>query len=1039
MAADRHLLFGLLALQNGIINQGQLVAAFQAWTLDRSKSLADHLVERGDLDGDDRAVVDALAFRHLQRHGGDFEKSLAAVPALRSTRESLVQLADADITMSIRHIGTASTHADDDANGTASYGVGSVTSDGSRFQVLRPHARGGLGAVFVALDTELHREVALKQILDGQADDPTSRQRFLVEAEITGGLEHPGIVPVYGLGTYGDGRPYYAMRFIRGESLKEAIERFHADAVLQNDPGKRSLELRRLLRRFTDICNAIDYAHSRGVLHRDIKPGNVIVGNHGETLVVDWGLAKATGQADPRADEQTLRPASASGSAETLPGSALGTPAFMSPEQARGDLEHLGPCSDVYSLGATLYCLLTGKPPFAGEVFEVISRVQRGDFPPPRAVDPGVDRALEAVCLTGMMLEPADRYDSPKALAEDLERWMADEAVSAWREPVTRRARRWMRRHRTLVTSAAAVLTFTLAGLAGFATVLAAKNRQLDDKNLELAAKNRQLDDKNLELAGKNRELDSRNLELSRQRQRAERRETLAIDAVRKFRDAVETNPELKNRPGLESLRKALLKEPLAFFGRLRDELQADRDTQPDAVAKLADANYDLARTTEEIGSMPDAIRSYSESIALHDQLGRDGPTAASCQYHLAASHNHIGGLFRATGRPKEAMESYQRSAAIFERMAQDDPSVVLYQDDQAGCYLNMGNLLRALGRPVQAIATYKKGLDMFERLARSHPADAQVQSDLAASHVNIGNVLADMGDRAAALDSCRRALPIHERLVRDHPGAHTLENGLANCLDNIGDNLAALGRPADAMASHRRALEIFEQLAIHHPTVTRFQGDLAVCYNNIGNLNVLTGRLAEATQSFRGAMEVYERLVRDHPSAPNYRSSLGGALNNLAMIEIRQGHLLEAQQRLEQATEHQRAALAALPRHPVYRRFLRNHLSNLARVHRVLNQPAEAARVSREWADLVRGDPADLYNVGCSLALCVPLAQGELKQTLANEAVGMLKSAIAAGWSNAQHTDRDPDLGSLRDRSDYQALVAKLFDRFFPADPFGR
>src|SRR5262249_42675719 len=158
---------------------------------------------------------------------------------------------------------------DADADRTASYAVGMATSDGQRFRVLRPHARGGLGAVFVALDEELHREVALKQILHQHADDPTSRQRFLLEAEITGGLEHPGIVPVYGLGTYRDGRPYYAMRFIKGDSLKEAIEHFHADESLKSDSGRRSLALRKLLRRFIDVCNAIDYAHSRGVLHRD--------------------------------------------------------------------------------------------------------------------------------------------------------------------------------------------------------------------------------------------------------------------------------------------------------------------------------------------------------------------------------------------------------------------------------------------------------------------------------------------------------------------------------------------------------------------------------------------------------------------------------------------------------------------------------------------------------------------------------------------------------------------------------------------------
>src|SRR5262249_43219388 len=149
-------------------------------------------------------------------------------------------------------------------------------------------------------------------------------------------------------------------RFIKGDSPKEAIAHFHRSVEMARgmglrpvptqgrDPGHRSLELRQLLRRFLDVCNAIDYAHSRGVLHRDIKPGNVIVGRHGETLVVDWGLARATGQADPASGERTLLPPSASGSAETLPGSALGTPAYMSPEQAQGHLDRLGPRSDVY-------------------------------------------------------------------------------------------------------------------------------------------------------------------------------------------------------------------------------------------------------------------------------------------------------------------------------------------------------------------------------------------------------------------------------------------------------------------------------------------------------------------------------------------------------------------------------------------------------------------------------------------------------------------------------------------------------------------
>jgi tRNA A-37 threonylcarbamoyl transferase component Bud32/tetratricopeptide (TPR) repeat protein len=306
-----------------------------------------------------------------------------------------------------------------------------------------------LGEVFVAEDAELHRQVALKEIQERHAHDPASRGRFVLEAEITGGLEHPGIVPVYGLGTYADGRPFYVMRFIKGDNLKEAIRRFHEGPLSPEKASDRNLAFRQLLRRFVDVCNAVAYAHNRGVLHRDLKPGNIMLGKYGETLLVDWGVAKPLGHADT--DEVTdtlpLQPSSGSSVGLTQAGSALGTPAYMSPEQAAGRLDALGPASDVYSLGATLYTLLTGQPPFTdADVGVVLDKVQKGDFAPPRRIKPATPAALEAVCLKAMARSPDDRYTSARALAGDIEHWLADEPVSARREPWWQRAQRRCRR-----------------------------------------------------------------------------------------------------------------------------------------------------------------------------------------------------------------------------------------------------------------------------------------------------------------------------------------------------------------------------------------------------------------------------------------------------------------------------------------------------------------------------------------------------------------------------------------------------------------
>jgi serine/threonine-protein kinase len=350
-----------------------------------------------------------------------------------------------------------------------------------RYRQLSKHAQGGLGEVWKAQDEELHREVALKRIREKYRRDADSRRSFLQEAEITARLEHPGVVPVYGLVRDAEGQPCYAMRFIEGTTLQEALRQFHAaDEQPRRDPGERSLALRELLNRFVAVCNTIAYAHSRGILHRDLKPANVMLGPYRETLIVDWGLAKpfARDEAE-RAGEDTLVP-SGHGGADTAPGQVKGTPAYMSPEQAAGRWDVVGPASDIYSLGAMLYALLTGQPPVKGsDLFGMLEQVKRGEVAPPRQVKPGVPKALEAICRKAMAREPAARYATALELAADVEHWLADEPVSAYREAWPARLARRARRHRTLVFSAGAALAVLALSLGVLAAVLTKYNHDL--------------------------------------------------------------------------------------------------------------------------------------------------------------------------------------------------------------------------------------------------------------------------------------------------------------------------------------------------------------------------------------------------------------------------------------------------------------------------------------------------------------------------------------------------------------------------------
>jgi serine/threonine protein kinase len=324
---------------------------------------------------------------------------------------------------------------------------GAETPDlaGTRYRLLERVARGGMGVVYAAEDEKLKRRVALK-VLDVPGSDGDLANRLMREARVLARLEHPGIVPVHDVGVLADGRVFYTMKFVEGQRLDKYIK------SVASIPDR--------LRIFLRICDAVAFAHACGVLHRDLKPANIMVGSFGEVLVMDWGLAKIlqgeaaqiAQAADPEAtifekpkptgDSRALTHASV----VTGHGTVMGTPGYMSPEQARGDVEHLDARSDIFSLGALLRFLLTGDSNGS-------SGVRR----------PRLEKSLEAICSKATAQSPADRYAAVPELALDVSRYLDGLAVGAHRESILEKAARFYRRYRFFILLIAAYLVMRVA------------------------------------------------------------------------------------------------------------------------------------------------------------------------------------------------------------------------------------------------------------------------------------------------------------------------------------------------------------------------------------------------------------------------------------------------------------------------------------------------------------------------------------------------------------------------------------------------
>jgi serine/threonine protein kinase len=878
-----------------------------------------------------------------------------------------------------------------DSTATAAYEPGRR----ARYAVVRLHARGGIGAVWVARDEELGREVALKELRDEQAGSPAALARFLGEARVTGQLEHPGIVPVYELAGAA-GRPFYTMRLLRGRTLGEAAAAYHR---ARQEGRAGPLDLRQLLTAFVGVCNAVAYAHSRGVLHRDLKPHNVVLGDFGEAVVLDWGLAKVLGDADGGPGGAPVQPAAVAD--QTAQGQVLGTPAYMAPEQAEGRLDQIDRRTDVYGLGAVLYEVLTGQPPFAGpDAVAVLRQVLHEPPLPPRQLVPTTPAALEAVCLKALARKREGRYATAGEVAREVERWLADEPVAAYPEPWRLRARRWLARHRTLTATAAAAVLVATASLAVATALLQAAN---------------------------DRE--------RRSRARAEDNFKLAHDAVDKYFTRVSESEKLKAH-GLEGLRRDLLQDARDFYERFLQE-QGDN---PGLRDERAGAYYRLAKISADLGATADADRSFEQALALLEGLVQDHPADPEYQHKLAGILQNYAVLQARTGRSSGAGEAFTKARAIRERLARDYPESEPYREGLARTLNDMAIFYATTNRRAEAGAVYERALAVQEELVGAHPQNPGYRERLAGTLYSLGLLYRGTGRPAEALAAHEKSRDARARLVDEFPAVPRYQDRLARSLIEVGDLYFEASRTDRAKAAWEQAAALFGRLAHDHPEVPEYQDGQARSVGNLGLLAWRAGDPARSQSYFEQLLDIYERLCAAHPDFHEYQSGRLNTFLNLGDLLRSTGRLARSEECLAKAVPLAERLAAGHPEilpYQAQRTTLRldllatracrgRHAASTAEAEALLKGPNLSAQ--------------NRYVAACVYALASGAARKDERLTAAERdrlagdygarAVALLKQAVAQGYLDAENLARDTDLDPIRSRPDFDRLRRELAER---------
>ena len=977
------------------------------------------------------------------------------------------------------------------------------------YRILCEIGRGGMGVVYEAEQQALGRRVALKVLPRTSAGDRSSQVRFQREAKAAARMHHTNIVPVFDVGQDGE-HLYYAMQLIHGQGLDlvigdlkrlraqstaaPATDRVPQDrsiaaslaagqfakenlaAVGPDDPdatdafegsapssamlpgqsdistasSNRQAYFRSVAQIGVQTAAALSYAHSRAIIHRDIKPGNLILDTTGNVWVTDFGLAK-TGD-----------------SAMTHTGDILGTIRYMSPERFRGQCDVR---ADVYALGMTLYELLTLKPAYSsGDRLKLIELIRQTEAASPRSSDARIPRDLETIVMKAIDKDPKRRYQSADEMAEDLQRFVNDEPIKARRIGSVERFGRWCRRNPAVASLMAAALVLMAVGtaLSTWQAVVATLARA------DLAAKN-------AELAQEHAKVEARNKELAAEQAKVEARFELAQKAIALFHTGVSEDALLKNAE-FKELRTKLLKEAAGFYADLEKLLA--RQTDIKSRKALAAAYFQLGELTDKIGSKPEALAAHRKALALRRELAvAQGDLEA--RMDVARSLDKVGLLLGATGDPAGALAALAEQRDLAERLEAEHPSDAV-RSVLAHSHNSIGFVhVYYTGKPERALSECAKALAIWQKLADANPAETNFQRELAISHHYSGYMFSDTGKSAEALVSYRKALAIREKLADANPAVPTFQRDLASSLNNIGIVLERTGKPEEALTAWRKVLVIFQRLADANPAVTEFQDHLAGVYGNLAVVLTQTGKTEESLAAACKTSAIFQKLADDNPAVPDFRHRLalghwgvGWSLLNmgkpvegaeefrkalsilqklaaddpantrfqldLANVQTNFGRALDRQKRSAEALSALEAGLVLRqelaktgPNDADYSEALGESHVNRGVARARAGQPAEAA------ADLRRA--LELYaklgplvsrsrSIGRGRWPFWPRLGGDAKsgvtkdeaKTFADQSVAALADLVKIGWALPSEL-KEPEFDAVRGRTDFQKLFAYL------------